>query len=139
LAQLLRQVMASPHTAHSLQGKVLLLPRNEAVRGGAAGVLSTSTFFGPGTAPAWAGNLFSSEQGATGLSVGGFSLVQRTVAADLPGRVLGVLLGVYFFGVGDVTQRDRLRIFFIQQGLGLGGGAQADTTGGDRHQKNTSL
>jgi hypothetical protein len=139
LAQLLRQVMVSPHTAHSLLGKVLLLPRNEAVRGGAAGVLFTSAFFGPGTAPAWTGDLFSSEQGAARLFVGGFALVQRTVATDLPGSVFGVLLGVYFFGIGDITQRHRLRIFFVQQGLRLGGGAQADTAGGNRHQKNTSL
>ena len=35
--------MVSPHTVHSLLGKVLLLPRNEVVRGSAAGGLFTST------------------------------------------------------------------------------------------------
>ena len=77
------------------------------------------TFFGVSTAPAFASHLLARKQRASPCRVGGFTLVKRTVGADLTGCVFRVFFGVCFGCVCFVPQRNRRRVFVFEHRLRL--------------------
>jgi hypothetical protein len=97
-------------------------------------------FLGVSGAPAIAMNLLACKQGATASSVCGLALVQSAVVAFLGSSVLGEFLGIDFRGVGGITQRCGLGVFFIDQGLSHGLlGCQSGATQCHLHHKNAAV
>ena len=76
-------------------------------------------FFGVSTAPALASHLLASKQRTPPCRIGWFTLVKRTVGADLTGCVFRVFFGVCFGGICFVPQRHRRRVFVFQHRLCL--------------------
>jgi hypothetical protein len=98
------------------------------------------SFLGVSRAPAIAVNQLACKQGATASSVCGLALVQSTVVAFLGGSMLREFLGIHLGGVGGITQRCSLGVFFIDQGLSHGLlGCQSGTTQCHLHHENATV